>query len=406
MTIKRTRLLLALGCTASLAFSHSVPANAQGEAGGVGWRVSTRAYPTNLPPQSAGRDEVQEVTVHATSGTIALTAPERNKTASVSWNATAAELQQALEQSIYGSGNVAVSGGPGGSAAYVVTFVGAYSDRRVEPLASAAATVSERTVGASSKAWVQIRLAETGKEASTGTVTVTDQLPNGLSFSGKPPELRGEAGTPEPWSCAGTTTVTCTGSDSIFPGEVTPIDLEVNVANVAGSLRNMVDATGGGALVGASADDEVVVSRAPASFGVADLEAWATNPAGGLDTQAGSHPYELTLSFDLNTTHEEGALGGTRALAGRRRRSTRHLGGFATGFIGDPGAAPECTREQFDAESCPLSTQIGVDTAYVESFGFLGFPVHNLVPPPGIPRSSVPDPGNRDVPGRARAQRR
>ncbi len=385
MTIKRTRLLLALGCTASLAFSHSVPANAQGEAGGVGWRVSTRAYPTNLPPQSAGRDEVQEVTVHATSGTIALTAPERNKTASVSWNATAAELQQALEQSIYGSGNVAVSGGPGGSAAYVVTFVGAYSDRRVEPLASAAATVSERTVGASSKAWVQIRLAETGKEASTGTVTVTDQLPNGLSFSGKPPELRGEAGTPEPWSCAGTTTVTCTGSDSIFPGEVTPIDLEVNVANVAGSLRNMVDATGGGALVGASADDEVVVSRAPASFGVADLEAWATNPAGGLDTQAGSHPYELTLSFDLNTTHEEGALGELEhsLVAGGEARDISVA--LPPGFIGDPGAAPECTREQFDAESCPLSTQIGVDTAYVESFGFLGFPVHNLVPPPGIP---------------------
>ena len=56
------------------------------------------------------------------------------------------------------------------------------------------------------------------------------------------------------------------------------------------------------------------------------------------------------------------------------------------GLVGEPGAVPKCTREQFDngAEGkCPADTAIGVDEATVAGPSGV-FTVYNLVPPPGV----------------------
>jgi hypothetical protein len=72
------------------------------------------------------------------SGVQSLTASVRATTTALPWNASAAQVQSALESlSVVGDENVTVAGGPGdagGTTPYVVTFVGAWAGVNVAPL--------------------------------------------------------------------------------------------------------------------------------------------------------------------------------------------------------------------------------------------------------------------------------
>jgi hypothetical protein len=98
---------------------------------------------------SGGQSEIQTITItgNPTGGTFTLTWGGCI-TSSLAWNATAAEVQTALEA--LGSiqpGNVAVSGGPGPQAAWLVTFQGILAGQDV-----AAITASASFTGGSSPA--------------------------------------------------------------------------------------------------------------------------------------------------------------------------------------------------------------------------------------------------------------
>ena len=68
------------------------------------------------------------------------------------------------------------------------------------------------------------------------------------------------------------------------------------------TLENHVTVVGGGALAAASTVKPITISSTPAEFGLADYDGWFANSDGTLDTQAGSHPYGITISFDLAST--------------------------------------------------------------------------------------------------------
>jgi len=233
--------------------------------------------------------------------------------------------------------------------------------------------------------FVRVELQDVGASASTGPVTVSDVLPAGLRYTGAP--LANPAGLPEPWECSGATTVTCVGTPGTellngYPATVAfPIDLQVEVPRVEGSFANPVSVSGGGApgLVGSS--DTLVLGKEPAGFGFGGVEAWATNADGTLDTQAGSHPYETTIAFDLNTVGLESGEEDELPAGSELQDLTV---GLPPGVIGDPQAVPRCPRYLFDKEACPTDTQVGVDEASLKAGG-LSFPVYSLVPPPGEP---------------------
>jgi len=115
-------------------------------------------------------NEVQKLTVSGTSGEIALRDPEGTGAALVGFNATHEEVQTALEEpegeydegrvkvfgSMFGKGNVQVTGGPGdekGTKPYVITFTGSLAGQAVPLLETfsfsgeATATVAEVTHG-------------------------------------------------------------------------------------------------------------------------------------------------------------------------------------------------------------------------------------------------------------------
>ncbi len=262
---------------------------------------------------------------------------------------------------------------------------------------------------------IAIEVFDVGASASHGTVTVTDVLPPGvlareageLHKVRKPqaPVIRNEM-----WDCTGNgpgpapgvqgaTTVTCTndpvGLPAIAGGGTSPntagpnlqpmvgISVEVPPGTTegirTGSEANHVTIVGGGAPTPARTVDPVTISAQPAKFGFTGWDAWFSNADGTLDTQAGSHPYMATFSFDLSTVVGESE----ELTAASEMRNIEVL--LPPGFVGDPDAVPQCTRQQFDGHECPDSSQVGTVTAALASLGDLDFRLFNIVPPPGAP---------------------
>jgi hypothetical protein len=231
-------------------------------------------------------------------------------------------------------------------------------------------------------------------------VTVVDRLPAGIFAT--------QAGGGQ-WECVISSegrTVTCTyqvgiaippvsstpggsalvgkGSKSLAPA--IPIDIGVEPF-AAGVLLDTVTVSGGGALAEASGTAGIDVSESPVPFGIASFDQWSTNVDGTSTTQAGSHPFETTTNFVINTKQEGGGVGASSVI----RNIAVEL---PSGFVGNPNAVPKCARQDFDVRhknpndpvpDCPSDTQIGVALIALEP-GFFGqAPVYNLVPPTGVP---------------------
>jgi hypothetical protein len=396
-----------------------------------GWEVTSTTFPTYL---GAAVNEVQAVTVAASEGTFTLSF-RGQETAAISFEASPATVQADLEAlPSIGAGNVTVTGGPGdpaGTQPYVITFLGALADRDAgavipngEQLGGGSATDVVRTEGRPSGA-LELAVYNVGGAPSSGQVTVTDTLPAGVlatSAGDVQPgaaEMFGQAGL---WECTGNavgesprkigefepaSVVTCVNSPAlpVLPrpeplaeagsGTILEIGVGVIVQNPKDeTLMNDVTVAGGGASSPASSSAPMTVSSVPVPpFGFQRVDGWASRANGTLDTQAGSHPYEVDFSFDLNSFLNFSTNGNAtpelEPAGGRPRELAVNL---PPGLIGNPTAVPQCTRTDFDNERCDPATQVGTDIANADVIGHaklvshrIAFAVYNLVPPPGLP---------------------
>ena len=130
---------------------------------------------------------------------------------------------------------------------------------------------------------------------------------------------------------------------------------------------------------------------APAPLGFGNFDGWFTKADGTVDTQAGSHPYELTIALSFSSGKRTYVLEypSEYPSGGEARDLVVNL---PPGIVGDPGAVPQCTRREFDGseganpgEHCPADSQIGFDTAELNGGIMHTFPLYNLVPPAGMP---------------------
>jgi hypothetical protein len=209
-----------------------------------------------------------------------------------------------------------------------------------------------------------------GAESSPGA-SVVDTLPIGV-----------EGVAANGWSCSGESPDVCALTlPAFFPSQRREYALNVKVSAsiVEGAVQNLVTISGGGAARSVSTRDTLQISSAPEKFGYAHAGAWFSEADGEFDTQAGTHPYGFTFSFDLNEQS------GNVPAGGELRNLTLSL---PPGFIGNPQAVERCTRERFNTERCQGGAQVGTDTAGLGgSNPPLNFtlPVYNLVPEPGSP---------------------
>jgi hypothetical protein len=126
---------------------------------------------------------------------------------------------------------------------------------------------------------------------------------------------------------------------------------------------------------------------ASAEFGVAHFDFTATNQDGSPATQAGSHPYAIRNSFDLNFSEA-----GPSFWLPDGGDIKNFIVEQVAGFVGDANAVPTCsTVDFFTVDPLTFEGECRDDAAVGMTAPRLGepsfwapFPVYNLAPPPGI----------------------
>jgi hypothetical protein len=226
-------------------------------------------------------------------------------------------------------------------------------------------------------------------------VTIVDKLPAGVTPLHVYPEGGGgsiiSGFVPFLSSCAiSGQTVTCTYGGPLLAYERLMIAINVNVATGTGTGVSEVSVSGGDA-------PPVLVRRAlalsdsPPPYGAENYELTPEEEGGAPDTQAGSHPFQLTTTLTFNT--KAAAV----APLVRPIEYTKDLRfSLPPGLIGNPTPLPKCSMVVFThdlAHECPEDTIIGVASPLVinpdVSKTFVPFaatvPLYSLEPSVGEP---------------------
>jgi len=239
------------------------------------------------------------------------------------------------------------------------------------------------------------------------TVKIIDTLPKGVVATGARESLNliSENAVKAPrqaaFKCPVKTgaVIECTYTGTLPPYELLQVKVNVTVSKEASSgSDNAVTVEGGGAEK-ESLNQPITVSSAPTPFGVETYKMQPENEEFKPDEAAGSHPFQLTSTFDLNQAYElefglksDGFFPSAPAL-------TRNLAfKLPAGMIGDVNAVPTCSDASFGAQgegntnACKNDTAVGVASVEINNPGQVGnyvttwvVPVFNLAPAPGEP---------------------
>jgi hypothetical protein len=271
-----------------------------------------------------------------------------------------------------------------------------------------------------------------GEATSNSAVTITDHLPPGVTIAAiEWKETRGgDEDLTSLCSGQGTETLTCTvpgaevahllpapslgGQTSagvVTDGYMPPIYVNVSVSpSASGAGTNTATISGGDAPTGSDVD-QVPLSQTPSSFGLVpgsyEADAFdAAYPFGEPSRQAGDHPFELRVNFDL--TAETGVaasppLGSLRYTVPKGLVKDVEVT-LPRGMIGNPEALPKCDPTDFasagayqNSTLCPADTQVGyLNVSFADGTSNRGqgafqdlaltrVALYNLVPPKGVP---------------------
>jgi len=397
------------------------------------WHLNSSARPTNLhyeqtgtSPTVPGKDEVQELVI-GPSSTVEVkvggnevevfeTGPKYQHKKAFP-EPTAANVQTALE-AVYGADNVTVTekaGANPGEVTLIVTSVGADAEK---PLASPAeemevepyngtASVKVTTPGAAPKpghpepdGHIIATVINVGDANTAGEATIVDTLPKGLKAVGVQGELEvgsahgalGKCELKEEVAGEAQSVVCLTGSNPVLPYDLVEVRVAVVVQPGAVSgEENEISVSGGGAPP-LAIKRPLTISSAPTPFGVEDYELSPEESGGGVDTQAGSHPFQTTFTItQTEDAQTRNAYNGKLEVnpAGLARDIYDN---FPPGLIGNPKAVDKCTDAQFLAATneCPASSVVGVAIVTLHEPDVLGLltftvPVFNLEPGAGEP---------------------
>ena len=261
-------------------------------------------------------------------------------------------------------------------------------------------------------------LGETQLTPSTGhPVTITDTLPAGLQVPASAVvqgtiSVPGSSAEESLEQCAVTeperrevTCKTASPAQPLAPYHELKMLIPVQVGADASSGEENAVTVGGGEAEGAPVpppaplDQALTLRGEPIPFGIERYELTPENEDGTADAVAGSHPFQLTTTLDLNETlareqeNEQHAQPEPSAPALAQNLSFQ----LPPGLLGDPQAVAQCPDIDFstignnDVNACPADSAIGVAQVTlnlpinVNGVFTETVPVFNLVPAPGEP---------------------
>ncbi len=323
---------------------------------------------------------------------------------------TAKNVQTALEKpEAYGPGNVQVVGSEAGTAPVSLTVdsVGERASSKVEPVEvsfeceCAGSGGAKVTTPGRSDGYLDVTASNLGAgeiDGSRTPVVLRDRLPAGLVAKTVQGRAGGTEGAllPAPMACAvvSASLVQCEFAGKLAPYEELQAEIAVDVAGTQPGQSNEVTVSGGGARP-VSLQRPVTFDSAPTPFGAANYELSAFNEDGSLDTQAGSHPYQVTTTLDLNQT-------GEKPFLPAQAKDLRFK--LPPGLLGNPTPFPQCSDARFASQlgpggtnQCPADTALGVAAITIyepiafppstnpEGLGTVTSPIFNLTPSPGEP---------------------
>jgi hypothetical protein len=189
--------------------------------------------------------------------------------------------------------------------------------------------------------------------------------------------------------------VTCELGESVLasvplkPYETLEIRISVKTEGVSSGLEN--EASISGAEAPAVSVRRPLPAGSQASFGPTNYSLTPENADGSPDTQAGSHPFQLTSTLTLSQS----------ANPARPPALVKDLHfNLPAGLIGNPTVLPQCTTQQFSTEvgqgllfinECPADTAIGAAVITFDEPTILtnprtfDVPLYNLTPAVGEP---------------------
>jgi hypothetical protein len=264
------------------------------------------------------------------------------------------------------------------------------------------ATTWPATLPSSGEGTIDLLALNVGDEtASTGTITIADKLPPGvsvksISFYTQPTGSQTGYNYAELGFCE---TAGRSVSCRYEPEEIAPITpfenlemrIKVKTEGVSPGAENEAIITGAGNAPPKIVRRPLQIGNGSVPFGVEDLEIAAEEEGGAIDTQAGSHPFQLTTTLMLNQTADPNVV-----TAKPKDLSVK----LPPGLIGNPTPFPQCTSAQFSTaiggqgvplNLCSPKTAVGVAavTLFENSFfdGVYTFivPLFNLTPAVGEP---------------------
>lgn len=226
-----------------------------------------------------------------------------------------------------------------------------------------------------------------GAAPTSGPVTITDTVPANLTLK------RALGKDPSVFFCAASGhTVTCTVNAAIEPGQAIEVYVVVEVGSeLTGSVTDDASVSGGGASGTTTTTVSNSISPLDAGFaflpGTAGFRGLATEADGASVTEAGGHPYEITVGAGFPSANPGGKL-----------NDVHHLRDFHValppGIAVNPAATPvRCSETQLESDlnkeksaECPLASQAGVIRVWYLVQGIpvaAAAPLYNMVPPHG-----------------------
>jgi hypothetical protein len=174
-------------------------------------------------------------------------------------------------------------------------------------------------------------------------------------------------------------------------------DLEIRVTvadeGFSGPAPTMEGEATGGEAPRAATTQRLPITTAPVTFGIEHFAMVPEEEGGGVDVQAGSHPYQLTSTLTLTEAADQ-----TKPVAVARNVAIK----LPPGLIGNATKIAQCSDADFKAsvepgsgiagtvDRCSPAAMVGVAIVTIDEPDNVGLatlpvPIFNLVPEPGEP---------------------